>query len=87
MHSLVVENRSKRDGTSTKEKTIPLAEIVNMKTQFTIHIGKNASVVRHYETCMHRGLGNGDWRGKKRKMIIYSYCIHLLMEIFKYVQR
>jgi len=83
----VLENRIKRDGTSTKEKTIPLAEIVNMKTQFTIHIGKNASVIRHYETCMHRGLGNGDWRGKKRKMIIYSYCIHLLMEIFKYVQR
>ena len=87
MHRLVLENRIKRDGTSTKEKTIPLAEIVNMKTQFTIHIGKNASVIRHYETCMHRGLGNGDWRGKKRKMIIYSYCIHLLMEIFKYVQR
>ena len=87
MHRLVLENRIKRDGTSTKEKTIPLAEIVNMKTQFTIHIGKNASVIRHYETCRHRGLGNGDWRGKKRKMIIYSYCIHLLMEIFKYVQR
>ena len=49
---------------------------------------KNASVVRYYGTCMHRGLGTGDWRGKKRKKIIYSYCIHLLMEIFfKYVQR
>ena len=70
-----------------QRRRLPLAEIVNMKTQFTIHIGKNASVIRHYETCMHRGLGNGDWRGKKRKMIIYSYCIHLLMEIFKYVQR
>ena len=88
MHRLVLENRSKRDGTSTKEKPIPLAEIVNTQTQFTIHMGKNASVVRYYGTCMHRGLGTGDWRGKKRKKIIYFYCIHLLMEIFfKYVQR
>ena len=89
MHRLVLENRSKRDGTSTKEKTIPLAEIVNMQTQFTIYIGKNASVVRHYGTCMHRGLGTGDWRGKERKErrlfipIVYIYSWRSFLNMYK----